>query len=163
DDLTRNETLKPVIAQMVAALLAEKDSAVRRETATSLGRFGDLSKSAVLALTGALKDDQPATRAAAANALGRIGAEARPSAEELLPLLKDADKDVQRAAIFALGRISPEDIEGVGTALTQRLKDEKDVEMRKELVVALGLLGDYSDPTATALAAVLNDADPELR
>src|SRR5262249_39293187 len=133
------------------------------ETAIALGRYGDLSKPAVVALTGTLKDPQPATRAAAAEALGRIGPDAKSADVDLLPLLKDADRAVQRAAVFALARITPDDTEGVGTAFAEMLKAEKDAEMRKELIVALGLLGDRSEATASALAAVMTDANPELR
>lgn len=163
DDVAVTDEVKPVVGQLVAALLAEKDSAVRRETSAALGRFGELSKSGVLALSNTLKDAEPATRAAAADALGRIGLDARTSAPLLLPLLKEGDKTVRRLAVFALARIAPEDVEAVGAAFTQLLRDDKDSEMRKELVVALGLLGDHSEAVATGLAAAMADSDPEIR
>ena len=163
EDLTRNDSAKPVVSQLVTALLAEKDSTVRRETAIALGRFGNLSKPGVLAISNTLKDSEPSTRAAAAEALGRIGPDARSSASSLMPLLTDSDRNVQRLAVFALARIAPEDVNSVGASLSEVLKGEKEADMRRELVVALGLLGDHSEAAALALTSVLMDTDAEFR
>ncbi len=151
------------VGDLAAALRAEKDSAVRRETATALGRLGEYSKDAVAPLTGTLSDPQAATRAAAADALGRIGPDARSAAPDLLPLVTDAEKAVRQAAVFALGRVAPEDVGTVGAIMSGRLKAETDADVRRELVTALGLLGDTSEAPALALASVLSDSDPEMR
>jgi HEAT repeat protein len=154
---------KGVAADVVEALKNEKESRVRREIATALGRFPEVAKAAVEPLTAVLKDPDPAARAAAADALGRAGPDAGTAAPELLPLLADPDRAVKRAAVFALGRVRPEDPAAVGSALAKLLGAEKDAELRQEVVTSLGLLGDHSEPVIAALSAALADPDEELR
>ncbi len=152
-----------VAGDLTESMRNEKESAVKREVAIALGRYGKVAKAAVLPLTAALKDADAAVRAAAADALGRIGDYSQAAAPELLPLLKDAEKTVRQAAIFALGRIDPEDKEPVAAALVANLKRETDPELRKELVFALAFLGETSPSVVGALAALLTDKDAEMR
>jgi HEAT repeat protein len=144
------EDAKAVAADVVEALKNEKESRVRRELATALGRFPEVAKAAVEPLTAVLKDLDPAARAPAADA-------------DLLPLLADTDPAVKRAAVFALGRVRPEDPAAVGVALANLLGAEKDAELRQEVVTSLGLLGEHSEPVVAALSAALADPDEELR
>jgi HEAT repeat protein len=151
------------VSDLVECLRGEKDPAAKKDVATAIGRFGALSRAAVLALVGALKEPDAGAKAAVAEALGRIGPDAKPAAAELLPLVKDADKGVRRAAIFALGRIDPDDPGPVSAALCAVMKAEQDRELRLETVISLGLLGDRSTEAAEAIASALSDKDAELR
>jgi HEAT repeat protein len=151
------------VSDLVECLRSEKDAKVKKEVATALGRFGVLSRSAVLALVAVLKDADAGARAAVADALGRIGPDAKGAAAELLPLVKDSDTGVRKAAIFALGRIDPDDPGPVTTALCTVMKGEKDRDIRLETITALGLLGDRSAEAAEAVALALPEKDAELR
>lgn len=159
----RRDDAKGALTDLTEALKAEKEPDVRKELVTSLGRFGELALPAVGPLTGALKDADPGTRAAAAEALGRVGREAASAAPDLLPMLKETDKALRQAAVFALGRVGTADTPAVGPALAGMAAGEKEPEVRRELVVALGLLGDKAEPVALALAGGLADADAETR
>ena len=151
------------VSDLVECLRGEKDPKTKADVATAIGRFGPLSRAAVLALTGALKETDPKAKAAVAEALGRIGPDAKTAATELLPLVKESDTGVRRAAIFALGRIDPDDPGPVSAALCAVMKTEKDRDLRLETVISLGLLGDRSTEAAEAIALALVEKDAELR
>ncbi len=150
---------------MVEALRAEKDLAVRKELIAGVIRFGKLAKDAVRPLTLLLKDADPTTRALAADALGRFAGDAKESIADLLPLLKDSDKAVKLAAVFAVGRVQPDDTAPAAAALIEVFKTAAEMDMRREALVALGLLGDHSADTLKTLTVVLGDEkeDAEFR
>jgi HEAT repeat protein len=141
----------------------EKDARVRKELATAVGRFPDIAKKTVEPLIVVLKDSDPAARAVAADALAKAGPEAKAAAPVLLPLLNDPDKAVRQAAVFALGRIAPDNPSFVAAALVKRFGEEKEPELRRDVLVALKLLGDKSEPVITALAGALTDPDDDIR
>ncbi|HEY2785090.1 MAG TPA: HEAT repeat domain-containing protein [Fimbriiglobus sp.] len=151
------------VSDLVECLRGEKDPAAKKEVAVALGRFGPLSRAAVLALIGALKEPDAGAKAAVADALGRIGPDAKAAAAALIPLVKDADTGVRRAAIFALGRIDPDDPGPVSAALVATMKAEKNRDLRLETVTALGLLGDRSPEAVEAIALALIEKDVDLR
>jgi HEAT repeat protein len=153
-----------VIIDLGEGLRVEKDTGVRVETATALGRYGKNAKTAVQPLTAALADKDPKVKEAAAMTLGRIGGDAKSATEELIPLLKDSDATVRKAAVFALGRVEPEDVSKPSLALSPLFPVEKDLELRKELLVSLGLLGDKSPEVVKTVAAGMKKEEPvELR
>lgn len=147
---------------LTQALESEKDAKVRRELAVTVGVFPAVAGKGTRSLARYLKDPDAGTRAAAATALGRAGPTAKDAVPELLPLLKDTDPTVRRAAAFALGRISVEDA-AAAAELAKLLDVEKDPAVRRETVVALGLLADRSGRVVQAVAGVLTDADIETR
>lgn len=151
------------VSDLVECLRGEKDPAAKKDVAVALGRFGVLSRPAVIALIAALKEPDPGAKAAVANALGRIGPDARGAVSELLLLVKDADAGVRRAAIFALGRIDPEDPGPVSAALCSALKTEMDRDLRLETITSLGLLGDRSREVAEVIASALSDKNVDIR
>jgi HEAT repeat protein len=159
----RAEDLKVVDSELVEAIKSEKDSRVRKELAILFGRFPEYAKRAVPGLAAALKDPEPTTRAAAADALAKLGAEAKESATALLALLDDADKPARHAGIFALGRISPENSSFVAAALLKRFNEEKETDLRREIMVSLKLIGDKSETTVAALAKALMDPEDEVK
>ncbi|OWK46438.1 HEAT repeat domain-containing protein [Fimbriiglobus ruber] len=160
----KDESALVVVPDLTESLRVEKEPGVRREVATALGRYGKFAKPAVIPLTASLKDTDPAVRAAAADALGRIGADASAALPELSPLLKEKDKSVRQAAVFALGRIEPDDKTGPADTLIGMLMSETDLDIRRELVLALGFLGEKTVSVVASLAGVLaQDKDVELR
>jgi HEAT repeat protein len=152
---------------LVDALGAEKEVRVRAEILAAISKFPEVCAQAVDPLTAALKDPDPAVKVAAAEALAQAGGQAKTAAKSaapgLAPLLKDADKAVRRAAVYALGRIQPEGASAVAEAMAAMLAAETDPDMKRELIVALGLLGEKSEPVVKALAAALGDPDEEVR
>lgn len=153
-----------VLAKDVAAAFAEeKEAAVRKELAVALGRFPEVAKKAVEPLSGVLKDPDPAAKVAAAEALARAGKDAKEAADDLLPLLDDKEKPVRQAAVFALGRVGPENPSFVAAALAGRFGREPEVEVRREVVGSLKLLGDKSEAVVAMLAGATADADADIR
>lgn len=157
------ETAALLAKEVGDAFANEKEAAVRRELAVAVARFPDVAKRAVEPLSGVLKDPDPAARVAAAEALARAGADAKAAADDLLPLLADADKPVRQATVFALGRIAPENASFVAAALAKRFGEEKEVEIRREVVGSLKLLGDKSEVVVAMLAGATADADADTR
>jgi HEAT repeat protein len=151
-----------VADDLVAAAKAEKEPRVRKELAATMSFFPDAAKNAVDALTGYLKDAEPATRASAATALGRVGVTAKPALGEFLPLLNDTEPSVRRAAVFALARIAPDDT-AAGSALARLLATEKERDVRREIVISLGLFTERSGLVVQAVAGMLTDADIDTR
>jgi HEAT repeat protein len=152
-----------VLTDLTTAVRVEKEPSVRREVAVTLGRFGKLAKQAVPALIEALADKDDGVKAATAEALGRVGPEARAAAPELLKLAKGTDKPLRLAATFALGRIDADDKLSVAAALVETLKAATEVELRREAITSLGLLGESRGGVLPALAAQLADRDAEHR
>ena len=157
------EGAKAVEIDVVNALKDEKEARVRLEIVVALGRHPDVAKKAVGPLADVLKDADPVARTAAADALAKVGPPAAAAAPALVPLLDDMNKAARQSAIFALGRISPENPSFVAAALVKRFSEEKEADLRRELLVSLKLLGDKSESVVTALAAALDDPDDETR
>ncbi|MFO0805709.1 MAG: HEAT repeat domain-containing protein [Gemmataceae bacterium] len=159
----RADQLKTIDSELVEAVKAEKDSRVRKELAVLFGRFPEFAKRAVPGLAAALKDPDAGTRAAAADALAKLGADAKDSATDLLVLLNDADRPARQAGIFALGRISPDNPSFVSAALIKRFGEEKEADLRREIVVSVKLIGDKSEATVAALMKMLTDAEADVQ
>lgn len=155
--------LKVIDSDLVEALKAEKDSRVRKEIAILYARFPEYGKRAVPGLSASLKDPEAGTRAAAADALSKLGADAKDSATDLLTLLNDTDKPARQAGIFALGRIAPDNPSFVAAALIKRFGEEKEQELRRDIVVSLKLIGDKSDATIVALQKMLTDSETDIQ
>lgn len=158
-------------AASLIPLLSDKDEFVRQEVAYALGRTR--SQAAVAPLIERLQiDKKDSVRGAAAVALGQIGNAAAvfPLASVLDPRfgLTPAKKNqknkqeqnpfVLRAAAHSLGQIGG----SVGLpALFAVLKNEKvEDDIRREAVVALGMIGDPS--ALPALREAVTSSDPYL-
>jgi HEAT repeat protein len=152
-----------VVIDLSEGLRVEKEAEVKLEIATALGRYGKLAKGGVQPLASALADADVKVKEAAAMTLGRIGPDAKTATDDLLPLLKSPETAVRKAAVFALGRVEPDDVVKPSQAIAPLVKGEKDVELRKEAVSTLGLLGDKSQDTVKAVAAALTDASVDVR
>lgn len=163
----RADDIKYVSADLVAALGSEKESRVRKEIVGAMLKFPEVCALAVEPLSASLKDRDPAVKVAAAEALALAGpaakTQAKSAAPALEPLLKDADKGVRKAAVYALGRIQPDGALTLAETMAGMLGAETDADLRRELVVSLGLLAEKPAPVVKALAAALFDADDEVR
>jgi HEAT repeat protein len=158
----KTEDAKSVAVDLVDAAKGEKESRVRKELAAALAQHPPIARTVIVPLTDFLKDPEAATKAAAADALGRCGTFAKAASPELLVLIADADKGVRQAAVFALGRIGPDDPK-VGIELSKLLGGEKELDVRREVVTSLGLIGSPSPEAVAAVTKVTSDADLELR
>jgi HEAT repeat protein len=155
--------LRAAAKELAEAMSAEQDSRVRRELALLLARHEGLARAAVTGLTQALRDPQAPTRAAAAEALAVAGPSAQAAAAELTPLLRDPDLAVRRAAVRALARIQPVGAAAVADTLAALLLQEKDRELRWEILISLGLLQEKTPAVLQALHQMLLQDDGELR
>ena len=155
-------------------LLQDPDWAVRREAVTTLGEMGD--DRCVEPVVRALRDGDWQVREAAIEAVGMIGS---PCVEPVVRLLRDWD--IRKAAIVALGKIKDERVlepligqlrndefnelatealAEIGQPAVEKLVaalKEKDENVRKQAVIALGRI---KDPVAgDALIEMLKDKD----
>jgi HEAT repeat protein len=163
----RPNDIKYADKTLVDALTVEKEARVKKEIIAAMSKFPDVCAQGVEPLTAALKDSDPAVKVAAAEALAQAGGKnktmAQTAAPGLVPLLKDPDKAVRRAAIFALGRIRPEGASTIAETMAAMLGTEKDADMKRELITAMGLLAETSDPVVKALTAALSEPDDDVR
>lgn len=155
--------IKEIDFELVEAVKEEKDSRVRKELSALFARHPEFGKRAVPGLSAILKDPDAEARAAAADALAKLGSDAKDAATDLLTLLNDADKPARHAGIFALGRVSPDNPSFVAAALIKRFNEEKDHELRRDIVVSLKLIGDKSESTVAALAKALQDPEDDVK
>ena len=120
-------------AEFLSHALKHPDMAIRRKTATLLGKTGETG--AVDLLIGALKDIHPRVRSRAAHALGRIG---NPNAiEPLTVAIKDTEPNVRINALHALGKFG----ESTAAAIIPALTDPA-ASVRRHAIAALEKTGD---------------------
>jgi HEAT repeat protein len=152
---------------LVDALANEKESRVRKEIVLAMAKFPEVCALGIEPLTATLKDPDNSVKIAAAECIALAGGQektmAKSAAPGLVPLLKDTNKAVRMAAVFALGRIQPEGASTLAETMAGMLGTEKDADMKRELVSALGLLAEKSEPVIKALMTALTDPDDDVR
>jgi len=62
-----------------------------------------------------------------------------------------------------LGRVDAQDKIATATALVTVLQKDPDPDLRREALLALGFLGEHSQPVVAALAAIVTDRNADLR
>ena len=143
---------------LIAALQAKKGA--RGEAARiAVAPFGARTKTAIPALSEALKDEAAQIRAGAAAALYWIAPEAATAVPALSAALQDSDNTVRRLSSLALARIGPGARSAV-PALIQVLADE-DGRVRGAAISALGRIG--PDAAAVLLEALQKDKTACIR
>jgi len=161
------EDIKYGSADLTAALGTEKESRVRKEIILAMSKFPEVCALAIEPLITSLKDSEPAVKVVAAEAIalagGQTKTQAKSAAPGLVPLLKDSEKSVRMAAVYALGRIQPEGASTVAETMAAMLATEKDADIKRELVAAMGLLGEKSAVVITSLVSALAEKDDDVR
>ena len=152
---------------LIDSLGTEKESRVRREIIAAMSKYPEMCVLGIDPLIASLKDSDPAVKVAAAEAIALAGAQvkmaAKSAAPGLVPLLKDMDKSVRVAAVYALGRIQPEGASTIAETMAVMLGAEKDADIKRELIAAMGLLGEKSEVVVKAIGVALFDASDEVR
>lgn len=138
------------VAPLLEAL-RDDNPEVRRKAATGLGGF--TGPAVIEALVQALRDADSRVQWAAGAALGVIG---RPAVPALAEALGSGETAVRSGAARALGEI---DDAAARQALASAARMDRDGEVRREAVRALGNRGIAGDPLIQALA----DPDPAVQ
>jgi hypothetical protein len=144
--------------QLIAALQA-KGGAVGDAARMALGPVGTQTKTAVLALAEALKEEAAQVRVGAAVALYWIAAEAPAAAAALAGALQDGDNRVRRFSGQALARMGPGARSAV-PALIRALVDE-DARVRAAASSALAQIG--PDAAAGLVEALQKHKEARIR
>jgi beta-lactamase regulating signal transducer with metallopeptidase domain/HEAT repeat protein len=140
-------------AALEAAFRRDKSAKVRRTAAWAAGTIG--SATSVEGLTALLTDPDPDMREVAAWSIGSCSPEKAPVA--LVRALGDANRDVRLSAAWALHTIGDP---STADELEAAFRREKDPEVQRGLIRALGSMGDDAIPTLTRL---VDSPDREIR
>jgi beta-lactamase regulating signal transducer with metallopeptidase domain/HEAT repeat protein len=140
-------------AALEAAYLRDKSPEVRRTAVWAAGSVG--SRSSVASLTTLLSDRDAEIREVAAWSIGSCSPEFAPAA--LVRALGDADRDVRHSAAWALYEIADP---ATSDEIEAAFRKEKDPEVQRGLIRALGSMGERAVPTLTRL---VDSSDPEIR
>ena len=141
------------IAALEAAFRRDKSPKVRMTAAWAAGSIG--SKSSVEGLTALLADPDPNMREIAAWSIGSCEPEKAPAA--LVRLLSDTNRDVRMSVAWALHTIGDP---STADALEAAFNREKDPDVQRGLIRALGSMGDQAVATLTRL---VESPDKEIR
>ena len=148
------ESHSPAAAAAIeAAFRRDKSSKVRLTAAWAAGSIG--SKTSVEGLTALLSDPDPNLREIAAWSIGSCEPEKAPAA--LVRLLGDTNRDVRLSAAWALHVIGDG---STADALEAAFNREKDPDVQRGLIRALGSMGDQAVATLTRL---VESPDKEIR
>ena len=140
-------------AAVEAALRSDKSAKVRMTAAWAAGSIG--SPSSVAVLTSVLAESSPAMREVAAWSIGNCSPEHAPPA--LIKALGDTDRDVRLSVAWALHSIGDA---SAADELEAAFHKEKDPEVQRGLIRALGSMGDKAVATLTRL---VESPDREVR
>jgi beta-lactamase regulating signal transducer with metallopeptidase domain/HEAT repeat protein len=143
----------PAGAAAIEAAFRDKSAKVRLTAAWAAGSIG--SKMSVEGLTALLSDADPNMREIAAWSIGSCEPDKAPAA--LVRLLGDANRDVRLSTAWALHTIGDP---SSADALEAAFHREKDPEVQRGLIRALGSMGDQAVATLTRL---VESPDKEIR
>jgi len=168
------EACKPVVGDLVAKCLPDKDMQTRAEALSILARLPDETIGSAGKLKELLKDSNPAVRASAALCLGNCGEKASAHAADVAALLQDGEEDLawlplqvgggstrepmamrkpKCAALVALGAMKAEaNLSEVADHLS-----DGDWEVRFCAVEAMGIMGPPAKDSVDKIAALLDD------
>ena len=144
DEDIREDGIFPIVDDLqeqrrLITTLESKEGARGEAARIALGPIGARTKTALPALTEALKDEAAPVRAGAAAALCWVAVQAQAAVPALTEALQDRDSRVRRLSGLALARIGP-DARPAVPALIQALVDE-DMKVRAAATSALGRIG----------------------
>ena len=153
-------------AEVLAALVNDKDPLIAREAAISLAKIGPAAKAAVPELAKVLADWDAAKVPAVAYALGRIGPDAKAALPALRDVLKSKKSVAAEASAWALTQIEPESEEIATEVVPVLVKalSSRHVHVRLGAVEALGGIAAKTDAAREALQkAASSDKEPAVR
>ncbi len=133
-------------------LLSDDNIMLRASAVDALGRSGDNRVEVIEALVKALSDGNAPVTLNAANALSHIGTPAVPALVQKL-----ADEHYRRLVVEVLGEIGP-GAESAVPALVELLSHVgDDLELRREVFIALASIGSKSPEATSAMMKILRD------
>ena len=139
-------------APLMLKLLSDDSIMLRASAADALGRTGDTRDEVIEALVKALSDGNAAVTVNAANALSRIGGPAVPALVHKL-----ADENYRRLVVEVLGEIGA-GAEAAVPGLVELLSHVgNDVELRREVFIALASIGPKATEAASTMMNILQD------
>jgi beta-lactamase regulating signal transducer with metallopeptidase domain/HEAT repeat protein len=141
------------VAALESAMRTDKSAKVRLTAAWAAGSIG--SPTSVAGLTALLADTDPNMRELAAWSIGNCSPEHAPAA--LIRALGDSDRDVRLAVAWALHTIGDA---SAADELEAAFHREKDPDVQRGLIRALGSMGDKAVATLTRL---VESPDREVR
>ena len=147
---------KRAINALIQAL-QDNSSSVRSSAAIALGQFAD--QEVIKALIPKLEDESYFVRSWSANALGKIG-DSQAIAPLITALSKEKEIEVNYAIVRALGQFKG-DSQVVETLLPMLKNPASDSNLRCEIAIALGRLGDFQ--AVPLLIQTLRDKDYNVR
>jgi HEAT repeat protein len=147
------------IAESLAKVWKDNDSAVRDAALTSLPYGGDEDRSLVPIFMAGLKDPSAPERIRSAMALAILRQSARDSAGVLMAAMADSDGGVRSAAAQALGLVGPDP--GLAVPKLVLLAQDPDAVVRQGAVFALGNMKAIPEAQKAVLQAV-EDPDPRV-
>lgn len=151
----RNEKF---IAESLAKVWKDNDSAVREAALDSLPYGGDENRSLVPIFMAGLKDPSAPERIRSAMALAILRQRARDAAGVLMAALADSDGGVRSAAAQALGLVDPDP--GLAVPKLVLLAQDPDAVVRQGAVFALGNMTAVPEAQKAVLIAI---QDSDLR
>jgi HEAT repeat protein/S1-C subfamily serine protease len=146
---------------LLAAVLKDGDSVVRKNAASALGTIGPPARGVVGSVIALLKDTDLEVRRSAALAVDRIGVQGKESVPQMVEFLKDSSPDIRRLGATLLVKLGPEGKEAA-PALAGVLKDP-DPFVRRIALEALAKYGPDAKPAVAALRDVLHGKDKGLQ
>lgn len=145
-------------ADALLGRLADKNSRVREAAVEALGRVGD--EKTVEVLIEKLEDRDPAFRLHIVRALARLGDER--AVPPLVKRLDDKVLEVRIAAASALGALESRNaVDPLLKKLEETPKKDSSVELQKQIIVALGKIGD--NKALDAILSILDSPYPDIR
>jgi len=139
-------------APLLLSLLADDNVMLRASAVDALGQIGDIRAEVIDALVKALSDGQAQVTLKAADSLSNIGAPAVPALVQKL-----SDEGYRRLVVEVLGEIGP-GAEAAVPALVKVLSGVgDDLELQREVFIALAAMGPKANAATTAMMKILQD------
>jgi len=151
-----------VTAQLLTAMLRDKNDDVRRRAAGVLRMVGPVLKNAVPVLIEAAKDRHSEVRAEAVRSLAALRPDPGLAVPVLATAVRDSDKYVRQYAATALATFGPE-AKGALKALIEAVAAEKDPEARAQEIRALRYMGPAAAEAIPVLTEALKDPSKDVR
>lgn len=150
-----------IVSGMRSVIFGSELGPPRVEAAHVLGQLGERSRTAIDALSTALRTGDDDLRTAAAAALGQIGVPDEPVLQALDLAINDVVPDVRAMALESLTKLRPGDL--TAHAAAHVAIDDQSPAVRLTAVYSLMNATHYDHRIASALESALRDSDADVR